>query len=130
MNELPFQLDEMGMTLFEPPSVNGWSQGLPWVSSGQFLARLDFAQACAAGRSNTLKLIPKKLVPKTATSAAEVVDAILKRLQIQNAVPVDARTALIDYLDDETDFRDPVVLDTKVRGAVALILQMPEVQVH
>jgi len=130
MNELPFQLDEMGMTLFEPPSVNGWSQGLPWVSSGQFLARLDFAQACAAGRSNTLKLIPKKLVPKTATSAAEVVDAILKRLQIQHAVPADARAALITYLDGETDFRDPVVLDTKVRGAVALILQMPEVQVH
>ena len=69
-------------------------------------------------------------MPKTATSAAEVVDAILKRLQIQTAVPVDARAALITYLDGETDFRDPVVLDTKVRGAVALILQMPEVQVH
>ena len=130
MKELPFQFDDMGMTLFEPPSVNGWSQGLPWLSSGQFLARLDFAQACGAGRSSALKLIPKKIVPKTATTATEVVDAILKRLQIQHAVPTEARTALIDYFEGETDFRDPVVLDTKVRGAVTLILQMPEVQIH
>ena len=38
------------MDLFDPPGVNGWSNGLPWVSSGQFLARLEFAQALAAGR--------------------------------------------------------------------------------
>jgi uncharacterized protein (DUF1800 family) len=130
LKELPFHFDEMGMTLFEPPSVNGWPQGLPWLSSGQFLARLDFAQACASGRTNTLKLIPKKLVPKNATTASEVVDGILHRLQIQNSIPSDARQALIDYFDGETDFKDPIVLETKVRGAVALALQLPEVQVH
>ena len=130
LKELPFHFDGMGMTLFEPPSVNGWPQGLPWLSSGQFLARLDFAQTCASGRASTLKLIPKKLVPKNATTASEVVDGILHRLQIQDSIPSDARQVLIDYFDGETDFKDPVVLETKVRGAVALALQLPEVHVH
>jgi uncharacterized protein (DUF1800 family) len=130
LKELPFHFDDMGMTLFEPPSVNGWPQGLPWLSSGQFLARLDFAQTCASGRASTLKLIPKKLVPKNASTASEVVDGILHRLQIQDSIPSDARQVLIDYFDGETDFKDPVVLETKVRGAVALALQLPEVHVH
>ena len=69
-------------------------------------------------------------MPKNATTAREVVDGILPRLQIQNSIPSDARQALIDYFDGETDFKDPIVLETKVRGAVALALQLPEVQVH
>ena len=130
MNELPFQLDEMGMRLFDPPSVNGWNQGLAWLSSGQFLARLTFAQECAAGRENTLKVIPKKLVPKGADNATVVVDALLDRLQVEQAIPATARQALIDYFEGATDFSDHETLEKKVRGAVALILQLPEFQIH
>ena len=130
LNELPGQLHEMGMTLFDPPSVNGWNNGTPWLSSSLFLARLDFAQALAAGRAKTLKLVPKRLLPKNATSADQVVDEILGRLQIANAMPADSRQALIDYFEGATDFEDEEVLERKVRGAVALILQLPEFQVH
>ncbi|MEO2169611.1 MAG: DUF1800 domain-containing protein [bacterium] len=130
MKELPIQLDNMGMTLFEPPSVNGWSPGLSWLSSGQFLARLEFAQECASGRTSTLKIIPKKLVPKGATTADEVVDALLARLQIQQAVPTDARQALVDYFEGMTDFNDTTVLEKKIRGAIALALQYPEFNIH
>src|SRR6185503_8255701 len=35
---LPSLLAAMGMDLFDPPSVNGWNNGLAWLSSGQFLA--------------------------------------------------------------------------------------------
>ena len=130
MTELPIQLDNMGMRLFDPPSVNGWNQGLPWLSSGQFLARLEFAQECASGRASTLRVIPKKLVPRDATTADEVVDALLARLQIQHAVPGDARQALVDYFEGATDFKSEEVLEKKVRGAVALALQLPEFQIH
>jgi uncharacterized protein (DUF1800 family) len=30
---LPDHLEAMGMDLFDPPGVNGWPQGLPWVSA-------------------------------------------------------------------------------------------------
>ncbi|MFP6663190.1 MAG: DUF1800 domain-containing protein [Deltaproteobacteria bacterium] len=130
MKELPLQLDNMGMRLFDPPSVNGWNQGLPWLSSGQFLARLEFAQKCASGRSSTLKMSPRKWIPKNASTADEVVDSLLARLQIQHAVPAAARQALVDYFAGATDFKDEEVLEKKVRGAVALALQLPEFQIH
>lgn len=130
LKELPRQLHDMGMTLFDPPSVNGWNHGTPWLSSSLFLARLEFAQALAAGRTSTLKLIPKKLVPKNASSPDEVVDALLDRLQITAAIPADARQSLIDYFEGATDFTDEEVLERKVRGAIALTLQLPEFQIH
>src|SRR6185295_15310338 len=55
---LPDHLEAMGMDLFDPPGVNGWTHGLPWVSSGNFLARINFAQALAAGRDGDLKRTP------------------------------------------------------------------------
>ncbi|MCC6767301.1 MAG: DUF1800 domain-containing protein, partial [Deltaproteobacteria bacterium] len=74
---LPDHLGDMGMNLFEPPGVNGWNNGLAWLSSGQFLARFEFAQTLAAGRSGDLKLTPTKLFDRSATSAAPVVDELL-----------------------------------------------------
>ncbi|MCC6850286.1 MAG: DUF1800 domain-containing protein, partial [Deltaproteobacteria bacterium] len=74
---LPDHLGDMGMDLFEPPGVNGWNNGLAWLSSGQFLARFEFAQTLAAGRSGDLKLTPTKLFDRSATSAAPVVDELL-----------------------------------------------------
>jgi len=124
------RLEAMGMGLFDPPNVAGWNAGFAWLSSGQFLARLAFAQALAAGRDRTMKLTPSKLVPKLAPSPAGVVDGILDRLGIATHVPAGARQALVDYFGGATDFTDPTVLEQKVRGAVALALALPEFHVH
>ncbi len=127
---LPDHLADMGMSLFDPPTVNGWNNGLAWLSSGQFLARFEFAQALAAGRSGELKLSPTKLFDRSATSAGPVVDDLLATLGIAAQVPADARQALVDYFAGATNFYDQAVVETKVRGAIALMLDLPEFQIH
>ncbi len=127
---LPDLLENMGMSLFDPPTVNGWNGGLAWVSSGQFLARVNYAQTLAAGRDSILKITPTKLFPVTATTAAEVVDAILDRLGLTNRVPADVEQALVDYFGGATNFVDLTVIEQKVRGAVYLMLTLPESNIH
>lgn len=124
-------LENMGMELFEPPSVNGWNNGLPWLSSGQTLARFEVGQAVAAGRDKNLVLLkPSKIIPKNATTEEEVVDEILSRLGIAGRTPAGTKQALIDYFEGQTNFDDDTVVETKVRGAIALALQLPEANIH
>jgi uncharacterized protein (DUF1800 family) len=128
---LPGLIEAMGLTLFDPPSVNGWPNGLAWVSSGQFLARIEFAQALAAGRESELRLRPEKLIDGSATTAAAIVDDLLDRLGIAASVPVGARQALIDYLGPGTiDVTDTTVVERKVRGVILLMLTLPEFHIH
>jgi hypothetical protein len=127
---LPDHLDAMGLALFDPPNVNGWPHGLAWLSSGLFLARLEFAQALAAGRDGTFKLVPKKLVPPGTSDPASTVDRILALLGMTAKTPPAARQALIDHFGGAPNVLDPVVLETKVRGAVMLALALPGFHVH
>ncbi len=127
----PNALEDMGMELFEPPSVNGWNNGLPWLSTGQTLARYEVGQAIAAGRDKNLILLkPSKIIPKDATTEEEVVDEILSRLGVAGKTPAGTRQALIDYFEGQNDFDDDDVVETKVRGAIALALQLPESNIH
>lgn len=133
-SQIPLYLEEMGMDLLNPPSVNGWSNGLSWLSTGQFLNRFDFAQTLAAGRDIKLvKLSPKQIFDDDATSADQVVDELLALFGIEARVPVGARQALIDYVNDPAppvSFKDVAVMEKKVRGVIALILQLPEFHIH
>jgi uncharacterized protein (DUF1800 family) len=127
---LPDHLEKMGMDLFDPPGVNGWNHGLPWVSSGLFLARMNFAQALAAGRSSDLKMTPTKIIDRNSVDAGDVTDQILTKLGVTAHVPAAARQAIVDYFEGATNFLDPTVIEQKVRGAVMLALSLPEFQVH
>jgi uncharacterized protein (DUF1800 family) len=128
---LPDLIEAMGLTLFDPPSVNGWPNGLAWVSSGQFLARVEFAQALAAGRESELRIRPEKLIDPSATTSGPVVDGLLARLGISANVPAGARQALIDYLGPGAiDLTDATVVEKKVRGVIVLMLTLPEFHIH
>ena len=127
---LPDLLSDMGMDLFDPPSVNGWNNGFAWLGTGQFLARLAFGQTLAAGRTSDLLLSPTKLFDPASTDAAQVVDALLGHLHVATRVPAGTRQALIDYFGGATSFTDPAVVEKKVRGAVALMLALPHMQTH
>ncbi|TMA55918.1 MAG: DUF1800 domain-containing protein [Deltaproteobacteria bacterium] len=123
-------LASMGMTLFDPPNVAGWNNGFAWLSSGQYLARLKFAQALAAGRDRPLLLKPTRLFDPSGTSAAAVVDSLLGHLGIASRVPAGVRQGLIDYFGGATNFTDTTVVEKKVRGAIALMLELPEFHIH
>ncbi|MEW6273324.1 MAG: DUF1800 domain-containing protein [Thermodesulfobacteriota bacterium] len=132
--QIPAHLEAMGMELFNPPSVNGWSNGTSWLSTGQFLNRFAFAQTLAAGRDSKLvKITPKQIFDDDATSADQVVDGFLVRLGVAARTPADVRQALIDYVNDPAppaSFADDAVIEKKVRGVLALILQLPELHIH
>jgi uncharacterized protein (DUF1800 family) len=127
---LPALLEDMGMDLFEPPTVNGWNTGLAWLSSGQFMARLQFAQTLAASSDKALMLVPSKLYDPAAPTAASVVDGLLGRLGIAARVPPAVRQRIVDYVAAGNPFTDPLLIQAKVRGAVALILALPEASIH
>ncbi len=128
-SSVPGHLADMGMDLFDPPTVAGWAPGMAWLSSGLLLARFAFGQHVAWDRNPLeLLLLTENLVPTGASSAAEVVDEILRRLCVMNSIPAASRTALIDSFEGEADFESLDVLERKVRGVAALALQLPETQ--
>jgi uncharacterized protein (DUF1800 family) len=133
-SQLPTYLEVMGMELLNPPSVNGWSNGLSWLSTGQFLNRFAFAQTFAAGRdAKIIKLKPKQLFDDDAAGADQVVDDLLAVFGVAARVPAGTRQALIDYVNDPAppvSFKDTTVQEKKVRGLIALILQLPELHIH
>jgi hypothetical protein len=59
-----------------------------------------------------------------------VVDGLLNRLGIASRVPPEVRQKIVDYVAAGNDFTNPAVMDAKVRGAVALILALPEASIH
>ena len=125
---LPVALEAMGMSLFDPPQ-DGWNTGTDWLGAGLYLARLDFAQALAAGRSGrTYVLAPKRLFDPRATDDAVLVDGLLARLDV---VPSAAgRQALLDYLAGAVGLDPKDRTERKLRGLVALALSLPEYQRH
>lgn len=123
-------LDAMGMQLFEPPNVNGWPSGLSWISSGLFLARLNFAQALAAGRDTTMKIRLTRSLDLRVATIGELVDQILTNYGIAARVPAGTRQVLIDYFSGQTNFTDVTIQETKVRGALYLALALPEASIH
>ena len=128
---MPAGLAEMGMELFNPPTVNGWPSGKGWLSTGQLLARFQVAQQIGGGRDKNIALLrPTKIIPRDATTEEEVVDEILARLGNSHSTPPETRQALIDYFEGQNDWDDEDVVERKVRGAIALALQLPESQTH
>ncbi|HTO56077.1 MAG TPA: DUF1800 family protein [Myxococcota bacterium] len=126
---LPAALGDMGMALFDPPGVEGWPSGEAWLAFGRYLARIDFAQALAAGRSGrTYSLNAKKLFAAPAVDDAAVVDGLLATLDV---VPSDSsRQVLLDYLATAVGLAAKDRLERKLRGLVALALTLPEYQLH
>ena len=126
---LPSALQDMGMALFDPPGVEGWTAGEAWLALGPYLARMDFAQALAAGRSGkTYALNAKRLFAAPAADDAALVDALLARLDVTPSAA--GRQALLDYLAGAVGLEPKDRLERKLRGLVALALTLPEYQVH
>lgn len=130
MSELPSVLERMGMSLFDPPSVNGWNHSEAWLATSRYRERFLLAQAIASGRSKKdYKLRPEKLLDPSAATSAEVVDGLLTRLGA-TGVPEASRQALIAYADSGIALPDDEWLEVKFRGLLVLIMTLPEFQVH
>jgi uncharacterized protein (DUF1800 family) len=145
------QLTLMNMTLFEPPSVGGWSPGLAWMNIGTLLARAEFAKDMASGGGGNKKLDLKKvpgLIGSATADPAATVDRILAQVGLNAAqigtippsrplaLTSQQRAALIAYATNNgakatLDLSKPTTNDAnvKARGLIALTLQTAENQI-
>src|SRR3989337_1384506 len=45
---VPVWTAEMGMQLFGPPNVSGWTHGRAWINSGNLIARFNLANSMSS----------------------------------------------------------------------------------
>jgi len=129
------QMERMGQTVLDPPSVFGWDWELGWISSSALLARYNFARDLVASRFGGTRFKPEKLMDLTLTDPAAIVDAVLGVLGIPDQVDAAEHAAFVDYLTDgglspTLDLFDEVVRNTKLHGLFALVMQSPAFQLH
>ncbi|MDG2303381.1 MAG: DUF1800 family protein [Candidatus Binatia bacterium] len=127
-------LTQMGQVLLEPPSVFGWDWDTAWISSSTLLARYRFARDIVAAR-DAGAFRPDKLIDTDLTDPGEIVDAVSDSLGVPDQVTVAERQVYIDYLTDNganptIDLDDDDVLNTKLHGLYALVMQSPAYQLH
>jgi uncharacterized protein (DUF1800 family) len=123
---LPPFLARMGMELFEPPGVEGWQHGPAWLATSRYLGRMALAQAIASGRSGKdgFRFRPPR---RAGDTPAAVVDGALLQLGLELSPAT--RQQLIDYVSGD-EFGSESWFERKLRGLYALLLSLPEFQVH
>ena len=135
IRSVPPMLARMGQALFNPPSVEGWHEGLAWINTATLFERANFANHLATQRgvAGDGRFEPDRWVPKDA-DAKKVIETFATTL-LDGDVPAPMRAALEAYLNGKDKEGKPVVfkptreaLDEKVRGVVRLMLSSPEYQ--
>jgi len=127
---LPYLTDRMGQELFNPPNVAGWPGGTTWLSSGTWLARLNFANLVSA-----LADSPRDpsgpahdVFAGAPTSPTDLVDQ-LANLLLDGQLQPNQRQVLVDYLTPASGTLASAPrawLDERRRGALYLALATPE----
>ncbi len=129
------QISFMGQTLFNPPSVEGWHQGLEWIETGSLTERVNFA---SEQLGDNTKVGIKKIVRKVTEdedayiSSEAYVDRCLEQLGALEASPP-IRETLIKYADENglADINlsnDGPEAERKVYSLLSVIGFMPEFQ--
>lgn len=137
---LPAAALQMGQELFNPPNVAGWPGGPAWLSSGTWLARLNFANAVAArGRggpaaSSSDSSGGQSPAPSADPSAATQAPASLSPSSVQDVVSLlldgqisaAQRQVLVDYVTPPPGGATASWAEERARGLLYLALAMPE----
>lgn len=136
-NTIGSKLQQIGQSLFDPPTVFGWDYGLSWVAASGMLDRYKVGQWFAAARA---KDHPIQFKPQTILGAgfskldpSEAATRLLAAFGIfQPAPPTVAALATYLSTDDGGGSLEwkitPDYIDKKIRGAIALILGSSDFQ--
>jgi uncharacterized protein (DUF1800 family) len=125
---LPAATQELGQTLFAPPSVKGWDGGEAWLNTATVLARHNLAWRLlqGSGGPHAVRLNPARLVTRNAPSDPGKQTAFLLDLLVQpDAGEVDdrARAKLTAFLAEGKP--RGAALDRRVREAAHAVATMP-----
>jgi len=114
----------MGMQLFEPPNVGGWTPGAAWFSTGTMLARTNFAALLAASQKHHLGAGLQAEGQTSSGLLAELRDRVTTAPL--DAVPERALRAYLAAADSWTG--SPSQLDTRAAGLARLLVGSSEYQ--
>jgi uncharacterized protein (DUF1800 family) len=130
-------LEELGQSVFYPPSVKGWDGGQVWLNGQTLLTRQNLALTLCSREvryQGQLRSLPVVLAEKYGKkSDAELVDFFLM-LFLQGDVPAGSRERLLDYQQRSHKQAVPVywtaadAADRRVRSLCHLVLTLPEFQ--
>ena len=117
VNQLASQAFYMGQGLLQPPTVEGWHEGVEWIDSGSLVERVNFAAKELGNPSNPgVRAIVDRLARDggTAQSAADVVDGCLDLmgpLQVEDST----REAIVEFASQFGD------MDLEAEGSVKAV---------
>src|SRR5262249_28387828 len=129
-------LEELGQTLFYPPTVKGWDGGQAWLNGQTLLSRQNLALAWTSTEDNRFgrRTDPAELARRHHRSSdSELVDFFLQ-LFLQDDVSKESRQKLSDYLEHARKQAVPVywtekdAAEHRVRALCHLVLTQPEFQ--
>ena len=131
VNQLASQAFFMGQGLLQPPTVEGWHEGVEWIDSGSLVERVNFAAAELGDPSNPgVRSIADRLARDGGRrqSPQQVVDGCLD-LMGPIAVESDTREAIIGFAEryGEVDMDDDDSAQT-VANVMRLIASSKEYQ--
>jgi hypothetical protein len=104
-HQLAYQTFYMGQGLLQPPSVEGWHEGLEWIDSGSLLERINFIAKELSNVSNpgVRSIIDRLAAGDGGTlTPAQLVDQCLD-LMGPLAVDDETRAALVAFTATEGD---------------------------
>ena len=99
VHQLAYQGFYMGQGLLQPPSVEGWHEGMEWIDSGSLVERVNFvAQELSSLDKPGVRAIIDRLAAENdgVLSPEQLVDQCLDLLG-PVAVEEDTRAALVDF---------------------------------
>jgi uncharacterized protein (DUF1800 family) len=133
---LAVALEQLGQSVFNPPSVKGWDGGPAWLNGQTLLYRQNLALALSSTEDARFgaRTDPAAMARKyNKKGDDELVDFFL-RLFMQGDVPADSRARLLDYQKKSHKRKVPVywttqdAADHRVRALCHLVLTLPEFQ--
>ena len=100
-HQLAYQTFYMGQGLLQPPSVEGWHEGLEWIDSGSLLERINFiAKELSNVQNPGVRTIIDRLAaePDATLTPTQMVE---RCLDLMGPFSVDDKTraALVEYAD-------------------------------
>ena len=120
------QMMYMGQQLINPPSVEGWHQGIEWIDTGTLVERLNFAteQFGDIEKSGVKEMVGRILANRGGVvSPEQLVEGCLDQM---GAMPVshDTRAVLVEFASQEGDIQlDETGPDENAQQRVADLLR-------
>lgn len=124
--------DQLGQSLFRPPSVKGWNGGAEWINSTTLLRRQNMAFEATKGTGDAVRLDPARLAETYHLTDPEEIAGFFLRLFFQREDEA-VRSTIVNEMNRTA--RDPAFVlaadhrrKAIVRTAAHLAMTLPEFQ--